>query len=498
MNKNPPGLSLKLSSIKRYPGTQIGVAHLFCDIYQNKARFNFIDGNWYIFDESAGWKKDESGAEIFGLIDELSSALYDAGKQIHPKEKREEYHKNYCSQLTSTNKINRLLDAASKFNAFSANALDGSKDVLGTMNGVITLNLDGTYAFSEFSPEHMITRHMDAVYDPNATCPTWEKFIDEVLGGDQENIKFFKIFLGQTLYGRNHQKAFGILYGPSTNNGKSTLTNALKDLFGDYAVTVNKDLITKKKQMSASDYEQIAKTHGTRLVTLPEPDQDTVVDVSTIKNLTGNAPISARRLYQHSFEFVPAFTLLIDTNHKLWMRDNTIFTRGSVIMFMFNQMFTGSRADSTLDEKLKGEFSGILNWLLEGWKDYCTATQGGSKHWNIPKSMDKALKEYCNESDPISQFISDNFVVTGNQNNELDTKSAYKIYSEWCRECGRQPKNNTSFQADFRKHLTDLLRKQLNISGPYDENYSKRKDSSGKRYYWGIEPTSLQARIHTK
>lgn len=326
---------------------------------------------------------------------------------------------------------------------------------------------------------------MATVYDPKAKCPTWERFINEVLGGDQEIIRFFKIFIGQTLYGHNDQKAFGILYGPSTNNGKTTLVKTLKGLYGDYAVASDHEMLAQKKRKTVGDSQELARTKGTRLVTISEPNQDMIVDVALLKNLTGNSEISVRFLNQNSFSFIPGFTPLIDTNHKLWMRDRTIFDRGSVILFEFNQVFTGSNADSSMDEKLRQEYPGILNWMLEGWADYCAAAPSG-RNWIIPKSMADTLNEYSHESDSMEQFISETYTVTGNRKDSLYPKDAYRMYCSWCHDNGKQHKSNTLFQNEFKKHLTDMLREKLNITGEYNENFSRTKDSQSNRYYWGI------------
>lgn len=469
-----------------YSGDQVGVAHMFADNYQNKARFCYTDGYWYVFNEMTGWQKDVGRTEVLILVDEFQAALKYAKDLIDDAKFKERFYDEYCSQLSSNNQIKNFLGVAAPLHTFSASDIDTAIDVLAVQNGVIKLNRDGTFDFHAFTPEDMTTRHMATVYDPNAKCPTWDRFISEVLGGDQDIIRFFKIFMGQTLYGHNDQKAFGILYGPSTNNGKSTLTMALKVFYGDYAVSVGKALISKKRQDSVGDCEQVAKTKGARLVTLPEPDQDLIVDVAAVKNLTGNAPVNARFLHQNSFDFIPGFTLIIDTNYKIWMRDRSIFDRGSVILFPFNEVFTGSKADSTLNEKLMREFPGILNWMLEGWSEYCAATQNGSKRWVLPQSMINAIKQYCYESDTMGCFLAENYVVTGNHSDRIRPDVIYQDYRNWSDRNGDQCRSKKVVLPDVTKRLSDLLRNHLGITGRYNEDFSKYKDSSGNRYYWGI------------
>lgn len=464
---------------------QLGLSCLFSDFFQNKARYCNTDKCWYIFDSEIGWQKDVGRKKLKKLVLEFKRKLLYAESLIDNGKAKESFHKNFYGMLLTDSQYHALADASSEDYSFSTSEMDTAIDILAVQNGVIKLNRDGTFDFHTFIPEDMTTMHMATVYDPKAKCPTWERFINEVLGGDQEIIRFFKIFIGQTLYGHNDQKAFGILYGPSTNNGKTTLVKTLKGLYGDYAVASDHEMLAQKKRKTVGDSQELARTKGTRLVTISEPNQDMIVDVALLKNLTGNSEISVRFLNQNSFSFIPGFTPLIDTNHKLWMRDRTIFDRGSVILFEFNQVFTGNNADSSMDEKLRQEYPGILNWMLEGWADYCAAAPNG-RNWIIPKSMADTLNEYSHESDSMEQFISETYTVTGNRKDSLYPKEAYRMYCNWCHDNGKQHKSNTLFQNEFKKHLTDMLREKLNITGEYNENFSRTKDSQSNRYYWGI------------
>lgn len=482
----PYGWPVNPYGTKPYPMSLVGASRMFADIYKGEARYCRTDGCWYLFDKDTGWQNDVGDSKIMNLFYNFYDALCYAADLIDDAEYSKTFFKRYCGNMGYPSQINALLKQAATGYSFSTSEIDTAIDSLAVQNGIIKLNRDGTFNFHEFTPEDMTTMHMATVYDPKAKCPTWKRFISEVLGGDQEIIRFFKIFMGHSLYGHNDQKAFGILYGPSTNNGKSTLTTALSALFGDYAVSARQDFIGKKSRESVSDLEQLARTKGSRLVTMPEPPQDMIVDVALLKNLTGNAYISARFPYQKSFDFIPGFTLIIDSNHKIWMRDRTIFDRGSVILFPFNEVFTGSKADSSMDKKLMQEFPGILNWILEGWAEYCAATQNGSKRWVLPQSMVNATQNYCYESDTMGCFLAENYVVTGNHSDRIRPDVIYQDYRNWSDRNGDQCRSKKVVLPDVTKRLSDLLRNHLGITGRYNEDFSKYKDSSGNRYYWGI------------
>lgn len=203
----------RISSVKdTYFWDQLGLSCLFSDFFQNKARYCNTDKCWYIFDSEIGWQKDVGRKKLKKLVFEFKRKILYAESLIDNGKAKESFHKNFYGMLLTDSQYHALADASSEDYSFSASEMDTAIDSLAVQNGVIKLNRDGTFDFHTFTPEDMTTMHMATVYDPKAKCPTWERFINEVLGGDQEIIQFFKIFIGQTLYGHNDQKAFGILY----------------------------------------------------------------------------------------------------------------------------------------------------------------------------------------------------------------------------------------------------------------------------------------------
>lgn len=59
----------------------------------------------------------------------------------------------------------------------------------------------------------------------------------------------------------------------------------------------------------------IACLAGSRLVISSEVDEGKQLAEGLIKMITGGDTITARKLYQESFEFKPSFTLVLVANH---------------------------------------------------------------------------------------------------------------------------------------------------------------------------------------
>jgi putative DNA primase/helicase len=108
----------------------------------------------------------------------------------------------------------------------------------------------------------------------------------------------------------------------------------------------------------------IARLRGTRFVTTTEAEQGKRLSEPLIKQITGNDRMTARFLYGEFFNFVPTFKIFMATNHKPVIKgtDNGIWRR--IKLVPFTTRIPGGKTGQT-EEKLRGEASGILNWLLE-------------------------------------------------------------------------------------------------------------------------------------
>ena len=97
-------------------------------------------------------------------------------------------------------------------------------------------------------------------------------------------------------------------------------------------------------------------------------------------------------------------------------------------------------------KEFKGEISGILNWALEGWRDY------NENGLNVPEVVKIATSEYKSESDTLAAFISEKCVE--NTVAKVHTTKLFHSYKEWARE------NNESEQIRSSRVMIRLLRER--------------------------------------
>ena len=215
--------------------------------------------------------------------------------------------------------------------------------------------------------------------------PTLPPFLDEITDGDTELQSFLQRVFGYSLTGSTREHALFFGYGTG-RNGKSVLIDTVSGIANDYHIVAPIETFT------ASGHERhptdLAGLRGARLVTAIETEEGRRWAESRIKALTGGDKISARFMRQDFFQYKPQFKLVIAANHKPSLRsvDEAIRSRFNLIPFLVTIPL--DQRDLQLGETLKAEWSGILQWMIDGcvsWQELGLAP---------PKSVTDATTAY--------------------------------------------------------------------------------------------------------
>jgi putative DNA primase/helicase len=260
-------------------------------------------------------------------------------------------------------------------------------------------------------------------YDKKADCPLWKQFMREIMDYKSDVISFVQTACGWALSGDNSEQTMFILFGTGAN-GKSTFLNTIMYLLGDYAIaTPTETFMRKNGDQNTND---IARLRGTRFVTTTEAEQGKRLSEPIIKQITGNDRMTARFLYGEYFNFVPTFKIFMATNHKPVIKgtDHGIWRR--IKLIPFTTRIPDEKQDKELEDKLKAEASGILNWLLEGmlrWK---------KERLQVPKSIQNATEDYRGEMDVIGNFVKECCIL--DVRFSIRVRELFKAYQDWCNQ----------------------------------------------------------------
>ena len=401
-------------------------------------RYNTAWKKWLVWNGSQ-WETDEGGALIHERGLETVRNIYDELAKTDDYRERIEIEK-YAILSESMRRREAFVKAASVISSLhvTSEKLDPNPWLLNVKNGTVDVT---TGEFRDHKQEDMITKTANVEYNPQADCPMWKQFIREIMNYKTDLIKFVQTAAGWALTGDISEQTMFILFG-SGANGKSTFLNTIMYLLGDYAIATPTETFMRKNGDQYTN--DIARLRGTRFVTTTEAEQGRRLSEPLIKRITGNDQMTARFLYGEFFNFTPTFKIFMATNHKPVIKgtDHGIWRR--IKLIPFTTRIPEEKQDKYLELKLRGEVSGILNWLLEGmarWK---------KEGLIAPAEVLNATDEYRGEMDVIGNFLKECCIQKPEAS--IRIREFFKAYQDWCDE------NNEHAVSErfFSMHLKEM------------------------------------------
>ena len=431
---------------------------LFADVFKDMCRYNVSAKEWYTYDGKR-WIKDLEGKTAEGLAMVLTKALI-----IYSAEVGDKYYTQAVSKLQARSKRMNMLRDAESFYKVRTEDFDQDPYLFNCQNGVIDLR---TRELLDHDPAHMLSKISNVYYDRSCKCDLFEQVLDQLMCGDQSLVKYLQQVFGYSLTGENTQEECYMFYGATTRNGKSTLLDTMEYLFGDYAMNIQPETLAKQDRNSRNASGDIARLKDVRLVHMSEPPKRMNIDVALLKQLLGRDQVTARRMYEEEFQFIPVFKLMINTNFLPLVTDDTLFASGRIKVIPFMRHFKPEEQDKHLKSKLKTResISGIFNWILEGLGVYCE----NNEVLDVPDAVTNATEEYREKSDKIKCYISEclapapGYTVTGGR--------VYDNYSKWCEQNGYKVENKRNFFDELR--AKGMLHDRGTINGVSERNIIK-------------------------
>ena len=451
----------ELNAVERFPMNDRGSADLFATVFMDVSRYNPTKKDWMYYDGTR-WVADQEGMRAKRNAKTLADALVRYSVTVSlPDDKRQSYIK-YAAGMMNYRSRNVMVTDAKDLNFFDNTELDKDDFLLNCKNCVLDLSGDQPKEL-EHKADLLLSKICNANYNPAATCTLWEKTVNEIMQGDSSKIEYLQKMSGRFLTGDTSEEEFYIFFGATTRNGKSTITELLLYLLGDYATTISPEsLAIKVNKDSRTASPDIAKLAGTRFVVASEPPRRMLFDSSLVKTLTGRDTVSARFLHENEFQFKPKFKLILNSNYLPVISDKTVFSSNRVKVVPFERHFTEKEQNKHLKEQLQQEIDGILNWCIQGLSLY------RKEGLEPPTAVQIATHEYSEDSDKIGKFISE-CLEKSDQN--LAAKDVYEKYSQWCNDCGLGVDGRTSFYEELK--TKNLLSKTGTVTGKTVKNVIK-------------------------
>ena len=274
----------------------------------------------------------------------------------------------------------------------NVDALNQHPMLLPCRNGTIDL------ATGELLPHdrnYLFTHGLDIDYDAQAVCPKWETFMLEIMGHPVAGITkdddaaiqrarelsaYLQRLLGYCLTGRVDEQVIPIFFGGGAN-GKSVLIITMLEIMGALGKKATRELLMVKR--NETHPTEITDLFGKRFVASTELERGQELAVALAKDSSGGEPLTARRMNENFWTFFLTHKTILSTNyrpkvkdpsHAMWRRIQAVpFT---VTFYDLDDPTTCTpemrddprvpKQNKNLIHELRGEFPGILAWLVRG------------------------------------------------------------------------------------------------------------------------------------
>lgn len=350
----------RIQKLQSFQDTDAGNADAFELLHGERFRYDHTKGKWFVWNDRY-WAEDKDGEASRAALETARERLSAAALIRHDEVKKKRV--DWALHSESVYGRKSLLISAQTVKSLATTTSDYDRDpfLLTVGNGTLDLRAG---KLREARREDLITRATDVPYNPLATAPRWEQFLNEVFGGDSEIIGYVQRAVGYSLTGDTREQCFFLLCG-SGANGKTTFLETIVRLLGMHASTAAFSAFLVQHNQGAPRNE-LAALCGARFVKAAEAEHKARLDEAIMKQLCGEDTISVRFLFREVFEYRPQFKIWLATNHKpaIWETSDAIWRRTKLIEF--NRQFAGPQADVALRGKLAAELPGIFAWAVKG------------------------------------------------------------------------------------------------------------------------------------
>jgi putative DNA primase/helicase len=413
--------------------TDLGNVRRFVNQHHERIRSVLIKKHnpWFLW-VGTHWEPDSTG-EAMRLAKQTVRSIHAEAERTTDEERRAAMQQ-HAYKSEGAERIRAIIDLAKTEPeiALREDQLDRDQWLFNVQNGTIDLS---SGRLLKHKKSDYITKMSPIEFQRSARAPRWQGFLDDIFAGDKALIGFIQRAMGYTLTGDIREHAMFFCYGQG-RNGKSTFLETFRALMAGYSVQA--EFSTFQSMRNDGPRHDLARMRGARLVAAIEARADRSFDETVIKQMTGGDTVTARNLYESSFEFKPQFKLWLAANHLPLVREQTEAFWSRILMIPFTVIIPAHKRKKNLGKLLAKELSGVLNWVLEGCEEW-------RRHGLMaPDTVRRAITEYKEEYDVIGEFFKERCRLDPEE--WTARAQLYQSFADWWMETrGRNPLSHTAF-----------------------------------------------------
>lgn len=304
---------------------------------------------------------------------------------------------------------------------------------------VLSIHKDGTITQKTHDEKYNFTYKLDYNYTPDATCDVFNQFLKTSLE-DQELINVIGEFLGYILNtnAKKHEKSL-FLYGDGSN-GKSTLINIIKAMFGVSNISVVE--LTEMGDMLK------CALMDSKLINISSDSKKNGLDTSAFKKIVTGEPVLGKYLFKDIYTIEKLPKLIIATNKLPYNSgDNSHGLYRRLLLVPFTKVITEEQKDYELESKvISNELPAILNFAIEGM-----LRLNQQAKFSEAKAMIEALNTYKESANHVKSFIEEEHyeAVDSSLKDGTSLMKLYEDFKNWCNKLGFNPYSATYLSSEL-------------------------------------------------
>ena len=369
-------------------------------------------------------------AENLVIYPEIQRVL---GSQVTKSSKSETYHK--------------ICDATSHPRSVFTHA---PLNLIPISNGVYDIESN---TLLPHSPLYRFMYQFPVKYNPIATCPKTEKFMEQVLTPDQRTL--VEEWIGYYFY-RNYMFKKAIIFVGAGDTGKTTLLEVITHLLGRENISsISLQKMTGDKFSAAHLYNK----HGNLVDELSARD---ITDTGSFKMATGGGSVTGEYKFGNQFSFhnYSKFTFacnrIPDVNDT---NDEAYFNRWMVVRFENTIKKTIPNFVDTL--KTDEERSGLFNLAMEGLRRLLD-----KKRFSYANDAEATKAEMMRNGNSMAMFVQDMLIKEFGA--EISREDMYEAYVDYCQKNKLSPQTKEMLGRrlpDYSNYLSDGTALGINTLG---------------------------------
>jgi putative DNA primase/helicase len=227
--------------------------------------------------------------------------------------------------------------------------------------------------------------------------------------------------------------------------GKSVVIDTVLHILHDYGTKLPKKAILMLRDPGGNSQDTARAMLHRRRGAFADELSGRPLDPEALKEIGSKGKIDARRLYRDPIVFRNTAKLFMASNNHPVISDmgGAVWDRLRVIKFegrFVNPTDEDAKhagvpgkwirlKDNRVEARMLEEASGILNWLLEGCKEWYRL----DGIVGPPQSVREASREYEEDMDWRQKFIADEIVKDENEESRVTTAEAFERFKTWAK-----------------------------------------------------------------